>query len=247
VNTIRLCELPGPAPRNSGPSVILNGPEIFDINDGAGHPPRNQTLKIDEIVLYPDRTENIEKFAQHFKDADASPAFNGLSLSRNIDPDQDVIGLFDDTQLVAVLHLNVRTHGMWQITYAQTDPNFQGQGCFRYLLTTAVTTHGEVLSDEHQTASSRLAWSSLIKYPGPNLEIFVYDLDTGHKTPAVGVPESDIWNNKGHRVLLIKHQSTDAAERNNIMTALKESTGIDRTFDGIWYGPNSSTDTYTNP
>jgi hypothetical protein len=31
------------------------------------------------------------------------------------------------------------------------------------------------------------------------------------------------------------------------MKKLKETTGIDRTTDGIWYGPNSSTKNYLNP
>lgn len=204
-------------------------------------------MKIDEIVLYPDRTENIEKYIQYFKDSKSSPAFNDLILYRNIQSDEDFIGLFDETRLISVLHLNIRDHGLWQITYAQTEPDFYGHGCFRYLVTAAVATHGTVLSDDHQTNSAKQAWKSLIQYPGPNLDIFVYDTDTKNKVSSADAPEQEIWNNHDNPVLLITHKSSVTVNRNPVMTKLKETTGIDRTSDGIWYGPNSSTDTYINP
>lgn len=203
-------------------------------------------MKIAEIVIYPDRTESMEKYNQYFKDATTSSAFGDLILYKSTNSDEDFIGLFEKTQLVAVLHLNIREHGMWQITYTQTALDWQGQGCFRYLLTSAVATHGIVLSDDHQTQASKEAWKSLIKYPGPNLEIFVYDVDTKNKIPSFDVPDNEIWNNKSNPILLITNRSS-ISDRSRVMTRLKEKTGIDRTTDGIWYGPNSSTDTYINP
>jgi hypothetical protein len=204
-------------------------------------------MKIDEIVVYPDREENIEKYHQYFRDSQKTPAFADLVSSRNSGTDEDFLALFSGDRLISVLHLNTRQHGMWQITYAQTEAHFRGQGCFRYLLTTAVSTHGMVLSDDQQTTSSREAWKSLIKYPGPNLKIFVYNTNTGDKMPASGVPENEIWNKTSEPVLLITYQEYRDAGREKVMSKLKESTGIDRTTLGIWYGPNSSTDDYVNP
>lgn len=204
-------------------------------------------MKIDEIVLYPDRRENIEKYNQYFGNSTTVPAFADLALARTTSSDEDFFGLFDTDQLVSVLHLHVRDHGLWQISYAQTEPAFSGQGCFRYLLTSAVAAHGMVLSDDHQTNSAKEAWKSLIRYPGPNLEISVYDTDTGNKIPVADVPENAIWNDKSNPVLLITRQSSSKSNRDEVMTGLKESVGIDRTTSGIWYGANSSTDTYTNP
>jgi len=204
-------------------------------------------MNINEIVVYPNRMENIEKYTQYFKNANTLPAFLNLKMARNMTSDEDFIGLFDKTQLVAILHLNIRESGMWQITYTQTETNFQGQGCFRYLLTTAVNTHKSILSDTHQTNDSKLAWKSLIQYPGPNLEIFVYGVNTKNKIPSFDIPENKIWNNNENPVLLITSNSSNITDRNDVMKKLKETTGIDRTTDGIWYGPNSSTKNYLNP
>lgn len=202
---------------------------------------------MDEIVEYPNRTEDIKKYHHYFQGSIPLPAFNGLTLMRNTSSDEDVIGLFNKTDLVSVLMLNVREHGLWQITYAQTQPNFRGQGCFRYLLIAAVKTHKQVLSDERQTPLSKQAWISLIQHPGSNLNIYVYDIKTKKQLPAKDVPVNDIWNDKDDPVLMVTFSSSNQTDRNSIMAKLKESTGIDRTDEGIWYGPNSSTDSYFNP
>lgn len=204
-------------------------------------------MRIDEIVVYPNRIENIEKYNQYFKNASGAPAFGDLTAYRHTGSDEDYFGLFNGTRLISILHLNVREHGQWQISYAQTEPEYQGQGCFRYLLNLAITAHGSVLSDSHQTTASKDAWQSLIKYPGPSLDIFVYDTETKNQIPARDVPENQIWNNKDTPVLLATLQPVDVKDRDRVMTRLKESNGIDRTISGIWYGPHSSTDDYKNP
>ena len=204
-------------------------------------------MKIDEVVVYPDRNTNIEKYNQYFQNSNTVKAFDGLFLVRNIEADHDYLGLITQDKLVSILHLNFR-NDMWQITYAQSEPDFQNQGCFRYLITAAVSTHDSILSDDHQTDKSKKAWQSLIKYPGPGIEIFVFDTSTKAKLPSQNVPEDKIWNNQTNPVLLIsKSNNAETTDRNNVMTALKETIGIDRTIKGIWYGKNSSTSNYINP
>lgn len=205
-------------------------------------------MKFKEIVLYPDRVENIKKYNNIFNNSKTMPAFGELLLSQVLSTSEDYFGLFNQQrQLVSILHLNVRDHGLWQITYTQTESDYQGQGCFRYLLTKAVATHGTILSDENQTNSSKKAWQGLIKYPGPNLSIFTYNTTTHEKNSAVDYSEDDIWNNKTIPVLMITSQNNIESDRDSIMKQLKENTGIDRTEYGIWYGPNTSNGKYLNP
>ena len=190
-----------------------------------------------------DAKENIKKYDQFFTDAPRLPAFEGLTLAHTVEPENDYIGLFEN-DLISILHLSTREHG-WQITYSQTEPEFQRRGCFRYLLTTAVDTHGSILSDEYQSNKAKEAWKSLIKYPGPNLEIFVYD--GSNKILSLGMPENEIWNGRVSPVLLIQKTTAASPSRDKIMTRLRETTGIDRTEKGIWYGIASSTTEYDNP
>jgi len=98
----------------------------------------------------------FEKYHQYFKNVPNSPAFGDLSYDRVTRADQDYLGLFNKTGLVSILHLSIRDdHGLWQISYSQTDPTYQRQGCFRYLLNKAVDHHGTILSDDHQTSKSK--------------------------------------------------------------------------------------------
>lgn len=205
-------------------------------------------MKISEIILYPNREENIEKYTHYFINSNHVSAFSGLTFSQVLSSDEHYLGLFNQTKLAAILHLNVRDSNFWQITYTQTEQDFKGQGCFRYLITAAVNSHGSVLSDDHQTPQSKQAWKSLIQYPGPNLNIFVYDTDTQNKIPSTDFSENEIWNNKSNPVLLITNSAPESAtNRESVMSKLKESTGIDRTNAAIWYGVASSTVDYTNP
>ncbi len=203
-------------------------------------------MKIQEIVLYPSRIENIDKYQYALLKSQKSKAFGSLELSENITPDEHILGLFDKEKLASVLHLNIRDLGLWQITYTQTEKEFQGQGCFRYLLSTAVNNHNMVLSDDHQTTESKNAWKSLIKYPGPNLEIWVYDTFNHQKYTVDDYTDTDIWNNKTNPVLAATLKS-NISNRNPIMDRLKGNMNIDRTDEGIWYGPNSSNKDYNNP
>ena len=91
-------------------------------------------MNIDEIVVYPDRNTNIEKYHQYFQTSNPVKAFDGLSLVCNTGADYDYLGLITQDILVSILHLNLR-NDMWQITYAQSEPDYQNQGCFRYLIT----------------------------------------------------------------------------------------------------------------
>lgn len=207
-------------------------------------------MRIREIVTYPDRIENIQKYNQYFTNSQKIPAFGNLLTGRvTTATDEEILALFDRDQIVSILHLNTRDHGMWQITYSQTEPEFQGQGCFRYLLNSAVAVHNTILSDDHQTSLSKKSWQSLIKYPGPNLEIFVYDTRTKKKISSTRVQDKDIWNNKSNPVLMITESNSglNNTDRDRVMSRLKETTRIDRTEIGLWYGIGTSTTEYYNP
>lgn len=201
-------------------------------------------MKIKEIVLYPSRIENIDKYQNILLKSQKSKSFESLELAEIIGSDEHILGLFDEEKLVSVLHLNIRNHGLWQITYAQTKSEFQGQGCFRYLLTMAANKHNMILSDDHQTNESKTAWKSLIKYPGPRLDIWVYD--NNQKCNVSDYTDNDIWNDKPDPILAATSKS-NSDDRSSTMNKLKENMNIDRTENGIWYGPKSSNKDYTNP
>ena len=74
-----------------------------------------------------------------------------------------------------------------------------------------------------------------------------------HEAAALCVKEgkSIAWIFEDKFAELIVKKCADIAavntDRENVMTKLKESIGIDRTSDSIWYGATSSTANYINP
>jgi hypothetical protein len=205
-------------------------------------------MKLKEIIVYPDRNGDLEKYQNFFLNSHKRPAFHSLEYSRVNDTDDDKLGLFNKETLVSILHLNIRDEIFWQITYTETDEKFQGQGCFRYLINQAVKAHGEILSDTHQTPKSKIAWQSLIKHPGPELNIYVYDVERKIKQPAYEILDNQIWNNKSNPVLMVTKTSYNQNNvRESVMKKLMDQVGIDRTDNGIWYGPGTSNHDYFNP
>jgi hypothetical protein len=118
-------------------------------------------MNISEIILTPERSDDITKFLHVFTDATKSMAFNRLQFGQIIQSDEHHLGLFDQDKLVSYLRLDVRTQGYWQITYSQTEPPFQGQGCFRYLLVNYRSPEGHAASCFTDTPRCQsYAWQS---------------------------------------------------------------------------------------
>ena len=93
-------------------------------------------MQVNEIITYPSRAGNITFIAgyQNIFDKDIkSKAFNNLMFAEHESNDSYFSGLFNNDTLVAVLNVVFREHNMWQITYTETVPEYQGQGAFRYL------------------------------------------------------------------------------------------------------------------
>ena len=205
-------------------------------------------MKLKEIIVYPNRNGDLEKYKNFFLNSNKRTAFDSLEYSRVSESDDDKLAFFNKEILISILHLNVRDENGWQITYTETDEKFQGQGCFRYLVNQAVNLHGEILSDTHQTPKSKIAWQSLIKYPGPELDIYVYDSETKIKHPASKILDHQIWNNESNPVLLVTKTSYNQNDvRESVMKKLVDQVGIDRTNNGIWYGLGTSDKNYFNP
>lgn len=206
-------------------------------------------MQVDEIVTVPSRDQDISKYQGVFADQSKVKAFNGLTFAENQTNQSHELGLFDDENLVAYLRLDTRDQGKWQITYSQTESRFRGQGCFRYLLTKGVLEHGAVLSDSHQTQEAIDAWKSLIRFPGGQIQILLYDVDTGKTSKTHGVPEEEIWNQRTNTVLMASKQkyTSEGLHRMQKRDQWHQMHGTNRDCNSIWYGPDSSTDSYFNP
>lgn len=205
-------------------------------------------MRMDEIVLYPDRSEDISKYNQYFDSrAGGIPAFDDLVYYNYVNNESEYHALFSKDSLVSITHVDIRDHGLWQITYAQTESSFKGKGCFRFLLTQISKNKSIVLSDDHHTPEAMRAWKSLIEFPGPDIAVWVYDVSSGQKQAADKITSEEIWNNKDVPVLAVTPKSRTVSTRDSTMNKLSENIQINRTENQIWFGANSSTNNYWNP
>ena len=206
-------------------------------------------MTLDEIILTPEREDNMNKYVHHFVKALKQPAFHTLKFAQSKTADEHYLGLFQDDSLVSYLQLEIRTNDLWQIVYTQTTVSFRGQGCFRYLLEKSVVDHGQVLSDSHQTVASANAWKSLIRYPGGRMLIFVYNTDTKQLSSAHEIESLDIWNQTNNPILLATKVAHSMQEQENMdlrdRSHLAKKTGRDH--NSIWFGPGTSNGDYINP
>ena len=208
-------------------------------------------MQVNEIITYPSRAGSITFIAgyQNIFDKDIkSKAFNNLMFAEHESNDSYFSGLFNNDTLVAVLNVVFREHNMWQITYTETVPEYQGQGAFRYLLIRAVNRYKKILCDEHQTNEAKQAWKSLIKYSGGQFNILVYDPLTNNTEPVEHFSDDKIWNQKSSPLLMITNTlSEDQVIVNSNREQYMENVNTSRTEMNIWFGPTSSTEDYFNP
>jgi len=211
----------------------------------------NIDMRINEIIELLSREEPMEKYQHIFDNATPTPAFSNLNFVEVLDNTNEIhyLGLLDPEKiLVSFLELEIRDHQKYQITYSQTEPKYRRQGCFRYLLNKAVTSHGEILSDTHQTPEAISTWKSLIKFPS-YLKIGVLNTDTGIITSTWHVSEEEIWHQKVNPVLIASDSRTEYSQKLQEMTERnnewKKKRGRDH--DSLWYGPETSNDNYENP
>lgn len=210
-------------------------------------------MKIDEIINMSDREVPIVEYLKFFNNAAKIPAFESLKFAEATTAWKDhYLGLFSDNDLISILHVSPSDHELFQVTYSQTELEFRRCGCFRFLLLKALSTHGSILSDYSQSNDAKKAWKSLIQYPGPNMDIYIFNANNAaaELIPAASVTDSDRWNNKQIPVLLAKKSAITEIEypvKAAAVDRLLENTGIDRTYMGIWFGKNSSNSTYDNP
>ena len=173
------------------------------------------------------------------------PAFENLEFAEVFVNDRShVLGLYRLTKLVSVLRVERIDYPYWQITDVYTEPEFQRQGCFRFLLEKAVDTHSHVLSDDRQTTEATAAWKSLIQYPGGRMHFYLFNGTTIDKLP---LEYKTIWNNEElPLVIASKIQYTvEQLQRSKYDDERRMKYNRHRTY--IWFGPNSSTPEYTNP
>lgn len=202
---------------------------------------------VSEIITIHSRTEPIEKYQHHFLSEPKVTAFGGYLFSDHIGDEEHYFGLFDGDQLISILYVVLRELPYYQITYSQTESKYQKQGCFRYLLDQAVMKYDNILSDSHQTKESEMAWKSLTQYPSGKVHYYVYDIDSHEATPITYYNYQDIWNMKENPLILASKviyskKVQEHIDRDNMLK--KKHT---RDHDSLFYGINSSSETYTNP
>jgi GNAT superfamily N-acetyltransferase len=201
-------------------------------------------MTIREIILMPSRVDYIEKYVHIFTNAHRVPAFNNLTFAEVKDTDVHFLGLFNDAQLISFLHLEIRTYPYFQVTYSQTEPEFQRQGCFRFLLEKAVDTHSHVLSDNRQTTEATAAWKSLIQYPGGRMHFYLFNGTTIDKLP---LEYKTIWNNEELPLVIASKIQYTVEQLQRSKHDDERRMKYNRHRNYIWFGPNSSTPEYTNP
>lgn len=193
------------------------------------------------------RMEPIEKYNQFFINSKKVPAFDSLTFSQNKINEDHYFGLFNDDNLISVLHIELRELPYYQITYSQTERNFQRQGCFRYLLDYAVSMYSNIVSDSRQTKEAASAWVSLSLYPSGKTNYYIYDTDNGRTEKITYKNHESIWNSNDNPVILaskVKHPD-------NIQEKLDRSNELKkrhkRDHDSLFYGKYAIWDDYENP
>jgi hypothetical protein len=194
-------------------------------------------MKVSEIISTASTSSYPESYKHNFSDNSVKTnAFDGLMFSETLNDGSHYLGLFDNEKLISYLSLSDRGSGIYQISYSATDPKYQRRGCFRYLLMKALESHGEILSDTHQSPEAQLAWKSLIKNPSNRMRIYVYNEFTNDRIDATTIPENDIWNAKSNPILLAssKHLTNEEIQRDLIRDI--KTKPYNRDYLSTWFG-----------
>jgi hypothetical protein len=178
-----------------------------------------------------------------FDKIEGEVAFSGLMYKHNFDSTSHYFGLFSD-KLVSTLVINIGVS--YSITYIHTDDEYQGIGCFRFLLNKALDIFDNIISDHHQTKEASDAWKGLIKYPGGKFNVYVYTED-GSLSDTRDVPESEIWNGNTFPILLISKISHSFKQQQFLDKLDESSKRVGRDYMTLFHGPNSSGTDYINP
>jgi len=204
-------------------------------------------MKLSEIVLIPSRDQNIQEFEKEFDFLNSSKGFGSLKFVETKYNTEHHLGLVSGDNLISYLRLDIRIDNMWQISYAQTELDYRGQGCFRFLILKAVNDHKKILSDTNQTEESKSAWKSLIKLPGGTIKIFLYDINTKELSPTLGTAENHIWGDSANPLLMITESQLTSQVKEVLDRDEEFKEKIQRDHDTIWFGPESSNKKYINP
>lgn len=202
---------------------------------------------IPEIATIGSRLEPIEKYQHHFVDVPKTPAFDELMFGEKIDDDSVYLGLFKAGQLVSILYLMIRDEPYYQVTYSQTEPEFQGLGCFRYLLEYAVLKYDNILSDDHQTPEAGSAWRALSAFPGSRVHYFIYDTQFGSKSRITRHNYDEIWNGDPNPLLLASKINYPTKLQEHIIRDNEIKKKIGRDYNSLFYGESAINDSFINP
>ena len=106
----------------------------------------------------------------------------------------------------------------------------------------SVATHGEILSDTHQTPEAVNAWKKLIKFPGAKMTICLFDTESGVMLDTHKLVFDQIWNQDISPVLAAckKQRSKKLQEYSDIDNEIKKKYGRDH--DSLWFGPQAGRD-----
>lgn len=201
---------------------------------------------IQEIVSTPPSGSKIEAYQYIFNNIKTIDAFNNLTYAKVNYNDSEYYGLLNNKNiLVSILIMDLRDNSKYyQVTYTESLPEYRRQGCFRYLLLKSIEQHSTILSDERQTKDAEESWKSLIQYPSERIQFYMYNISKDSIEP---VDITKIWNNTDDYTVMAtnKHVTTEMLERSKIRD--KYTVKVSRHFDGLWFGPHTSTTEYINP
>lgn len=199
-------------------------------------------MKLREIITTWSNTGYPDSYRHHFKNTTRVAAFDNLQFTEKLDGDTHFLGLFFGDKLVSYLNLEVRDTPYYQVVYSATDAEFYRKGCFRFLINSAVASHGTILSDFTHTPEAKIAWQSLIKNTGGTMDIFVYNTHDNTTKPTKNVPIDDIWNDRTEPVLMATNVNHTMEELNRIKKVTSNLLEHGRDYNSMWYGKNNKDD-----
>ena len=199
---------------------------------------------LNEIGLYaynPDAP--FENYNQYFSNSLKEPAFGNLSYAKGRGEfDVEYYALFNGDSIISIIELqskDIPNFPYMQVTRTQTEPDFQRQGCMRYLLNKALDDHGTVASDNNQSELAKAAWESMIKYPnGMNIKFW----KDGDLIPAKSASSDEIWDGDMDTALVASKftRSNESIIAEQKFQAKLKMMGHTRQIDMLYYGPSST-------
>jgi len=211
-------------------------------------------MKLDEIILIPDRDEYHDQYLYHFEKAKIIAKVNNHDLKKYKDDTDLYYGLFRvDGHLIAYFHLE-KSNNYYQISFISVVNEYRGQGYMTYLFDYAINNDNlKIISDARQTFLAKDMWSSFVR--NDRFKVYWYNIDTDEKIlvkrinnefiPSPWIePEDHTWKN-AENIRLIAEKKYITKEEERILKEQDLKRKQDRII--IDYGPGTTSAQFWNP